>query len=106
VIAFDRPRAARHIRHEWAVLSSPPTPVKVFDSDRTAKLPERVRKWLHHSIRQPTPLATTAWLQMRGHIRLGAWRPLAAAQVLVPGVGFIWAATAKIAGMPVLGYDK
>lgn len=106
VIAFDPPRTARHIRHEWAVLSSPPTSVEIFDSDRTANLPEPVGKWLRHSIRQETPLAATAWLRMRGHIRLGAWRPFTATQVLAPGIGFIWAATAKIDGIPVLGYDK
>jgi Family of unknown function (DUF6920) len=43
---------------------------------------------------------------MRGHIRLGAWRPFTATQVLAPGIGFIWAATTKLAGVPVLGYDK
>jgi hypothetical protein len=43
---------------------------------------------------------------MHGHIRIGAWRPFAATQVLAPGVGFIWSANTKVAGVPVLGYDK
>jgi hypothetical protein len=43
---------------------------------------------------------------MCGQSRIGAWRPFIASQVLAPGIGFIWAATAKFAGIPVLGYDK
>jgi hypothetical protein len=43
---------------------------------------------------------------MRGQIRIGSWRPFTATQVLAPGVGFIWAATARFAGIPVFGYDK
>ena len=106
VIASDPPRAARHIRHEWAELSSLPASGEAFDSGRTTNLPAPVGKWLHHSIRQGTPLAAAAWLRMRGHIRLGTWRPFTATQVLAPGIGFIWAATTNVAGIPVLGYDK
>ena len=105
-IVSDPPRSARHVRHEWAALSSLPSSDAVFDPSRTADLPMPVRKWLQHSIKEATPLAHPAWLRMRGHIRIGAWRPFTATQVLAPGVGFIWAATAKFAGIPVLGYDK
>jgi hypothetical protein len=45
-------------------------------------------------------------LTMRGHIRLGSsWRPFTAQQVLAPS-GFIWAATARVAGLPVTGFDR
>ena len=88
------------------MLSSLRASAEVFEPTPTAKLPLPVRMWLQHSIRAGTPLARTAWLRMRGHIRIRAWRPFVATQVLAPGVGFIWAATAKVAGTPVLGYDK
>ena len=88
------------------MLSSLRASAEVFEPTPTAKLPLPVRMWLQPSIRAGTPLARTAWLRMRGHIRIRAWRPFVATQVLAPGVGFIWAATAKVAGTPVLGYDK
>lgn len=99
VVVSDPPRSARHVRHEWAALNSLPSSDAVFDPSRMANLPMPVRKWLQHSIRKATPLARTAWLRMRGHIRIGAWRPFTATQVFAPGVGFIWAATAKFAGV-------
>jgi hypothetical protein len=77
-----------------------------FNPTLTANLPVPVRKWLQHSIQAGTPLARTVWLRMRGQIRLDSWRPFTATQVLAPGIGFIWAATTKLAGIPVLGYDK
>lgn len=45
-------------------------------------------------------------LQMRGEIRVGGWRRFTARQVLTPGVGFVWAATARFFGLPVSGYDR
>ena len=43
---------------------------------------------------------------MHGHIRLGSWRPFTATQVLAPPDGFIWAATARVLGLPISGYDR
>lgn len=106
MIIPDVPRSARRIADEWAALSSLPASGEVFDPTRTANLPVSVGTWLRHSIKAGTPLARTTWLRMQGHIRLGAWRPFTATQVLAPGAGFIWSATAKFAGIPVLGYDK
>ncbi|GAA1908789.1 hypothetical protein GCM10009716_18410 [Streptomyces sodiiphilus] len=71
-----------------------------------AGLPEPVRRWLTHAIAPGTPLRETAELSMRGEIRLGAWRPFRATQVLAPPRGFIWAATTRVAGLPVTGYDR
>ncbi|RFU21241.1 hypothetical protein D0Z06_11935 [Geodermatophilus marinus] len=45
-------------------------------------------------------------LRMRGRIRIGAWRPFTARQVLAPPTGFVWAATARFAGLPVTGFDR
>ena len=106
LITPDPPCSARHIRREWVALSSLPPSGEVFEPYRTANLPIPVGTWLQHSIKEATPLARTAWLHMRGHIRIGAWRPFTATQVLVPGVGFIWAAKAQFVGIPVLAYDK
>lgn len=43
---------------------------------------------------------------MHGEIKLGAWRPFTARQVLTPPRGFIWAASARVAGLPVSGFDR
>mgnify|MGYP007051656847 CR=1 FL=1 len=51
-------------------------------------------------------MAAAARLEMCGQIRLGAWRPFTAVQLLAPGRGFIWAATTRIGRFPVSGYDR
>ena len=43
---------------------------------------------------------------MHGQIKLGRWRPFTAHQVLIPPDGYIWAATTRLAGLPVTGYDR
>ena len=104
---FDvTPRAAGHVREQWAALSAPAPAAEVFAPTQTENLIAPVRAWLRHAIAEGTPLATTACLRMYGHIRIGTWRPFTATQLLAPGVGFIWAATAKMAGLPVVGYDR
>jgi hypothetical protein len=45
-------------------------------------------------------------LTMRGQIRLGRWRSFTARQLLAPPDGYIWAATARVAGLPVTGFDR
>jgi hypothetical protein len=70
-----------------------------------AGLPEPTQRWLTHAIRAGTPLARSVELRMHGQIRLGTWRPFTATQVLAPPEGFIWAATARVFGLPVSGYD-
>ncbi|HEX8489085.1 MAG TPA: DUF6544 family protein [Propionibacteriaceae bacterium] len=71
-----------------------------------AHLPEPAQRWLTHAIAPGTPLATSVELRMSGQIRLGAWRPFTARQVLAPPDGFVWAATARVAGLPVSGFDR
>ena len=53
-------------------------------------LPEPARRWLLHSIAPGTGLARAARLSMRGTIRIGAWRPFTAHQVIRPDTGFVW----------------
>ena len=43
---------------------------------------------------------------MHGQIKLGRWRPFTARQVLAPPDGYLWAATARLASLPVTGYDR
>jgi hypothetical protein len=71
-----------------------------------AGLPEAARRWLAHAVVPGTPLWPSIVLSMRGEIRLGAWRPFTAIQVLAPPHGFIWAATARFLGVPVTGFDR
>jgi len=69
-------------------------------------LPEPARRWLRHAIAPGTPLAAATELTMHGTIRLGTWRRFTATQVLAPPDGYIWAATARFLGLPVVGYDR
>lgn len=100
------PHAARHVREEWGRLSTGTTDPEVFDPGMLAGLPEPARRWLVHAIAVGTPLWNTVELRMEGQIRLGTWRPFTARQVLTPPSGFIWAARARVAGLPVTGYDR
>jgi hypothetical protein len=100
------PRAARGVRQEWDRLAAAGSPPEAFDASMVAGLPEPARRWLTHALAPGTPLWPSVVLTMRGEIRLGAWRPFTATQVLRPPHGFIWAATARVAGLPVVGYDR
>lgn len=82
------------------------TAAVTFDPAMTTGLPEPARRWLGHAIEPGTPLWSRAELTMHGQIKLGRWRPFTARQVLTPPGGYIWAATARVAGLPVTGYDR
>jgi hypothetical protein len=77
-----------------------------FEPAATVGLPEPVRRWLSHAIAPGTPLRSAVELRMHGQIRLGAWRRFTAVQRLTPGGGFVWAATARLFGLPVTGFDR
>ena len=94
------------VRRDWARLCSPSPEPALFEPGMVAGLPESTRRWLTHAIRAGTPLARSVELRMHGQIRLGTWRPFTATQVLAPPEGFIWAATARVFGLPVSGYDR
>jgi hypothetical protein len=100
------PRAARPVRQEWDRLRAATTQGDVFDLTMVADLPEPARRWLTHAIAPGTPLWRSAELAMHGQIRLSAWRPFTATQVLAPPDGYIWAATARFLRLPVVGYDR
>lgn len=100
------PRAARRVRRDWQLLSGSGERPEPFHPSMVAGLPEPARRWLVHAVAPGTPLWGSVVLTMRGEIRLGAWRPFTARQVLAPPRGFIWAATARFAGLPVTGFDR
>jgi hypothetical protein len=82
------------------------TAAETFDPAAITGLPEPARRWLGHAIAPGTPLWSSVELTMHGQIKLGRWRPFTARQVLAPPDGYLWAATARLAGLPVTGYDR
>jgi hypothetical protein len=100
------PRAARALRTDWAGLAAAPGTHEPFRADSVAALPEPARRWLTHAVAPGTPRWSSVVLTMRGEIRLGRWRRFTAREVLAPARGFIWAATAHVAGIPVTGFDR
>jgi hypothetical protein len=94
------------VRQEWLHLATTMAKPPGFDLAVTAALPAPARRWLAHAIAPGTPLWQSVRLTMRGQIRLGQWRPFAATQVLAPPSGYIWAARARLAGLPVTGFDR
>jgi hypothetical protein len=97
---------ARTVLPEWRRLGAGRARPVPFDPMMVDDLPEPARRWLRHAIAPGTPLAAATELRMHGTIRLGAWRRFTATQVLAPPDGYIWAATARFLGLPVVGYDR
>lgn len=100
------PRAARGVREDWCALATPSAGTGRFEPGSLTALPPPARRWLAHAVPAGTPLWRSVEMHMRGHIRLGAWRAFTATQVLSPPDGFIWAATARFLGLPVVGFDR
>jgi hypothetical protein len=84
VSASSVPRAARSVRREWDLLRGSTDEPQAFEPSMAADLPEPARRWLTHAIAPGTQLWQSVELSMRGQIRLGAWRPFTARQVLAP----------------------
>lgn len=96
-----------NMRAEWARLAAVRDELPdIFAPEELAGMPEPARRWLRHAIAPGTALARSVTLTMRGQIRIGAWRPFTARQVLTPPEGFVWTATARVAGLPVTGFDR
>jgi hypothetical protein len=94
------------VARDWQVLGTPTERPAAFDRAMVTGLPGPAGRWLTHAITPGTPLWRTVELSMRGEIRIGAWRRFTARQVLAPPRGFIWAATARVSGLPVTGFDR
>ncbi|MHA7263466.1 DUF6920 family protein [Arthrobacter sp. TMN-37] len=94
------------VRDEWSSLRYGDVIPPGYEPSLTAGLPRPVRRWLAHAIQPGTPLWSSVELTMAGQIKLGSsWRPFWARQILAPQRGFIWAAKARVSGLPVRGYD-
>lgn len=100
------PGLTEEARADWLDLANATDEAAAFTSGMTAGLPEPVCRWLAHVIAPGTPLLTSVELSMRGQIKLGAWRDFTAVQRLAPGRGFVWAATARMYGLQVIGFDR
>jgi len=55
---------------------------------------------------QGTGTAPAVRLRMRGEIKLGAWHPFVAEEVLSAQRGMIWAGTVSMWGLPLVGADE
>jgi hypothetical protein len=75
---------------------------ETFSEAERRGLPEPVRRYLATAVADGTPLAHSARLTMRGHIKVGRWLPFRAHEVLAPHRGFLW--QARAAGL-IGGYD-
>jgi hypothetical protein len=79
----------------------------VFNPDDFAPLPEAARRYLDHAIVPGTKLASAVRLKMHGEIKLKAWIPFKAEQVICWEHGLIWSATAWMNGfLPIVGSDR
>ena len=100
------PAPARTVGRDWESLVPGRAPDQAFAPAMVSTLPQAAQRLLLHAIEPGVPLWRSVELQMRGEIRLGRWRRFTARQVLTPGVGFVWAATARFFGLAVSGYDR
>jgi hypothetical protein len=100
------PKQASPVSQEWLQLTAATATPAAFDPEMTAGLPPAARAWLAHAIEPGTPLWTAVELTMHGQIRIGRWRGFTATQILAPPHGYIWAATARVTGLPVTGFDR
>ncbi len=77
-----------------------------FDPTRLSGLPEPARRYLEHSVRPGTPLATAVRLRMHGEIKLKRWYPFSAQETVLWGRGMVWRANVRVHGIPILGADR
>ncbi len=77
-----------------------------FDRSGLGRLPEPAARYLAHAVAPDTPLAAAVRLRMRGEIRLGAWRPFTAEQVLRRDGEMLWHAAVRWGGLTVRGFDS
>lgn len=91
---------------DWARLAERTPSPATFEESLTQSLPTPIRRWLLRVVKPGTPLNRGAEIRMHGQMKLGAWRTFTAVQRLTPSGGFVWAATARMFGLPVIGFDR
>lgn len=109
MIALTEPQWAVHaVGRDWDCLANANagSGTGVFDPSKIGDLPDAARRWLTHAMPAGTLLSPSVQLTMHGRIRIGKWRSFEATQIIKPGTGYIWSATAYLAGLPITGYDR
>ncbi|HTI35114.1 MAG TPA: DUF6544 family protein [Miltoncostaea sp.] len=81
-------------------------PVTDAPGGRPTHLPSAASRWLSYAVRPGAEQLRHAELRMHGEILVGRWRPFRAHQVLDPGDGFTWAATAGRGPLAIRGWDR
>ncbi|MFI9561236.1 DUF6544 family protein [Nonomuraea endophytica] len=103
---MNAPHLTPQARTDWDLLAAPTQEACVFEQAQADHLPQSARRWLLHALAPGTALLRTVELAMHGTIRLGSWRPFDAVQVIAPLLGYVWAATTHLAGLPLGGFDR
>lgn len=83
-----------------------PSDDRIFKAAGISHLPGPAQRYLKHSISPGTPLSHAVQLRMHGDIKLRRWLPFKAEQIIAWEHGFIWRATVRMFGMPILGFDR
>jgi len=97
----------RHDKTLTSLWNSAPPASDVFDPRSIDQLPPVAQRYLRHALAPGVKLSTCARLTMSGTIKLDRrWCEFAAEQVLRWDRGFVWAAKAKVKGLPVTGFDR
>lgn len=94
------------VAEDWRSLTSGSEVPPGFTGGMTSDLAEPVRRWLTRAIDEGTPRVRAVELRMHGEIFLGRWSPFTAVQRLSLTRGFVWAATARLLGLPIRGFDR
>lgn len=94
------------LKADWRRLITAREAPPGFDLAMLDGLPPPVQRWLRHAIAPRTPLRTTVAMKTHGEIFIGRWARYDADWLLAPPEEFIWAATARLLGVPVRGFDK
>jgi hypothetical protein len=91
---------------DWDQLAVNGAVASTVDIARLPSLPEPVQRWLAHALPVDGRLPAAVELRMHGQIRIGAWRRFCAVQRASVAYGFVWAATARMFGLPIVGFDR
>lgn len=87
----------------WA--SVPSDDLGTFNEGSLAGVDGLAKRYLEHAIEPGTKLAKAVRLTMHGEIKLSAWLPFRAEQVIRLDRGMLWQASLKMMGLPTSGYD-